>query len=759
MMRKLKRWLLVSAMLLCLPLPLHAQDTTDKTTIHYITIKGNERIETNTIKTYLGLSEDTSVSRYDFDKGLKALYETGFFSNVSLNIDDGNLTIVVHENPSINQVAFEGNSQISDDDLEKEASLRSRSIYTRTAVQRDVKRLLDVYRRNGRYSASIEPKVIQKEQNRIDLVYEITEGPETSIHHISFIGNHNFPSTTLEKIISSEEHRWYRFLSSGDKYDPDRLKYDEELLRRFYRSEGYADFQVKSAFAELTPGRDAFYLTFTLEEGPRYNFGSIEVESNLPQDQQPDLFAHVLTEEGERFNSTEIEASIDNMVEELGDKGFAFVDIDPIFKRRDSENTIDLIYNVKEGKRIYVERINIIGNVRTLDDVIRREFRIAEGDAYSTSKLRSSEKRLKNLGYFESVNVSTETGSASDKTIITVEVIEKSTGEITLGAGFSSVDGALADIGLTERNLLGKGQELRFRVMAAAERQQFDIGFTEPFLLGRDVSGGFDLYKITQDLRQESSYDRDATGGKIRAGYNLSEKLRHSVYYAFEQNKVSNVDADASRFIKDQQGKNITSVIGHSLIYDERDNRFAPIEGWYTRVNQDVAGIGGDDKFLRHEILSEYYIPVAPKWTIALAGSAGHMFGIGEDVRINQRFFVGGRDLRGFNTGGIGPRDITTSDALGGNIYYTGSTELRFPLGLPEDLGFMGAAFIDVGSLWNVDETGIEVVDSNSMRASAGVGISWSSPFGPIRIDFAKAFLKEDYDDLETFRFSFGTRF
>lgn len=728
-------------------------------TITRVHIAGNQRIEASTIETYLGVTSGSTTSADQLNEGIKKLYQTGFFADVQMELQGNDLLVKVIENPSINQIAFEGNKHIKDEDLEKEVTLRSRSIYTRTAVQNDIKRLLDVYRRNGRYSASIEPKIIQKDQNRVDLVYEINEGPESLIRKIAFIGNRAFSSSTLDGVIRSSESRWYQFLSNDDKYDPDKLAYDQELLRRFYRSEGYADFQVKAAFAELTPDKEAFYLTFTVEEGPKYNFGKVDIKSGLKKDITPELMAQLSTKQGKVYNATEIENSIDKMVETLGDRGFAFVEIEPEFKRNAAKHTVDLTYRVKEGPRVYVERINIFGNVSTLDEVVRREFRIAEGDAYSTTKLKRSEQRLQNLGYFEKVNVQTEKGSAPDKTIINVEVQEKSTGEVTLGAGFSSSDGPLADVGIRERNLMGRGQDLRLRVMAAARRQQFDIGFTEPYLFDRDLSGGFDLYKTTQDLRTESSFDRDAVGGKLRTEYSLGEKLKHSVYYSYEKNDIRNIAYDASRFIKQQEGTNVTSLVGHSLTYDDRNNRFAPTDGWYLRLNEDIAGLGGNDKFLRHEAQGEYYYPIAPKWTVALTGSAGHMLALQDDIRINQRFFIGGRELRGFQNAGIGPRDTVTEDALGGNIYYTASSELQFPLGLPDDLGFSGAFFVDTGSLWDVDDSGPEVADKNSLRAATGFGLAWASPFGPIRVDFAKAILKEDYDIEESFRFSFGTRF
>lgn len=733
--------------------------STDETTLSSIVVSGNQRIEASTIETYMGLTEGQSVTRYDIDNALKKLYDTGFFADIQMKQDGNTLQVTVVENPSISKVAFEGNERIKDEDLAKEVTLRARSIYSRPKVQSDVKRLLDVYRRNGRYSAKVEPKVIKLDQNRVDLVYEVSEGPVSEIRKIAFIGNSAFSASQLEGIIKSETGSWYKFLSNSTTYDPDRLQFDQEMLRRFYQSQGYADFQVKSAVAELSPEKDAFFLTFTIDEGPQYTLNKVDVASELKGDKKPDLSASITTAAGDVYDASEVETCIDNMVNQLGDLGYAFVDIDPDLKRDKTNHTVDLTYRIKEGPRVYVEKVNITGNVRTLDEVVRREFRLAEGDAYSTSKLRRTEQRLNNLGFFEKVNINTEKGSAADKTVINVDVEEKSTGEISLGAGYSTSDGPLADLGIRERNLLGRGQDLKLRAMIAARREQFDIGFTEPYFLDRDVEAGVNLYKTTQDMRSESSFDRNATGATTHIAYSLGEKLRHSLRYSAEKNEIDNIRSDASPFVKAQEGENTTSMIGQSLIYEDRNNKFDPTSGSYLRFNQDVAGLGGDDRFLRHEVQGEYYIPVADQWTVAMAGSLGHMVGVGEDVRINQRFFIGGREVRGFDNSGIGPRDISTDDALGGNYYYTASSELRFPLGLPDDLGFTGAAFLDVGSLWGSDDAGPTVRDNNSMRMAAGVGMSWKSPFGPIRVDLAKPIMKEDYDVDQIFRFSFGTRF
>ncbi len=749
----------LSACLVGLALLLPAASFADDA-IHDIQVTGNQRIEPSAVITYFGMQPGQTATRYDLDNGLKKLYDTGFFSDVDVAEDGGIVTIKVTENPSINQVIFEGNDKISKEDLEKEITLKSRSIYTRPKVQNDLKRLLDVYRRNGRYSAEITPQIIQLEQNRVNLVYNITEGPKAFIEKITFIGNDTYDSRTLEKIISSSQERWYQFLSDSDKYDPDRLQYDQELLRKYYFENGYADFKVKSAIAELSPQRDAFYLTFTIEEGEQYHLGKVDVVSKLPKAKMPDLAPSISTAGGDIYNATEVEDSINRMTDVLGDKGFAFVEINPDTKRRPGkEKIIDLTYNITEGPKVYVERINIFGNMRTLDEVIRREFKLAEGDPYSSSKLKRTEQKLNNLGFFEKVDIQRKPGSTPDQTQLDVEVKEKSTGEITVGAGFSTQDGPLADFGVKEKNFLGHGQELRARVMVGAKRQQYDIGFTEPYFLDRDLEAGFDIYKTIQDYQDNSSFDRDAIGAVGKLSYNLSEHLKHQIRYTIEKSKISNVDPLASIYIKDQEGTDTASIFGHSLIYDERDNKFNPTSGYFWRVNQDVAGAGGDDRFLRHEIQGEYYIPLAKRWTFVTNGSAGNIFGLSQDVRINQRFFVGSQQIRGFGNAGIGPRDTSTSDALGGNSYYTASGEIRFPLGLPEDLGVTGASFVDIGSLWGADKIGPTVRDDSAMRGSAGVGVAWSSPFGPIRLDFALPFMKESYDETELVRFNFGTRF
>ena len=742
-----------------------ATTVSESSRIGMISVAGNERIESSTILSYVSISEGSAYSQYDVDNGLKRLFATGFFSDVKMNVEpvagsgDVKLTIQVVENPIINRVAFEGNVQIEDKDLESELELKSRSIYTRTKVQSDVKRILDIYRRSGRFSATVEPKVIGLDQNRVDLVFEINEGSVTAIRNISFIGNKEFSSGTLSDVIRSEESRWYKFLGGNDKYDPDRLQYDQELLRRFYTSKGYADFQVKSAIAELTPDKDAFYITFTIDEGKPYTFGDVKVDSTVKGIDSSVLNEKLTTKASETFSSKEIESSIDGLTKTLGDQGYAFVDIAPDIKRHPETQTIDLTYNIKEGPRVYVERVNITGNVRTLDEVIRREFRLAEGDAFSTSKLARTEQRLKNLGFFEKVDINTQPGTAPDKTVVNVDVQEKSTGEISLGAGFSTVDGAIADVGIKENNLLGRGQNLRLKAMLGTRRQQYDIGFTEPYFLDRELAAGFDLFKITQNFRRESSFNRDTNGGALRLGYALSEHLQHTIRYRLQQTDISDIRTNASRYIREQAGTTTNSSISQTFTWEDRDNKFAPTDGYFVQLVQEFAGIGGNTNYISHEAKGGYYIPFGDQWTLQFLGSGGFIHGIGEDVRIQDRFFLGGNDMRGFESAGVGPRDKVTLDALGGNLYWTATSELHFPLGISEEMGFTGAVFADAGSLSDIDVSGADIADSSKVRVSVGLGLLWSSPFGPIRIDFAKALVKEDTDQTQNFHFSFGTRF
>lgn len=730
-------------------------------TIGAIRVEGNQRIESRTIISYFGLKAGDTFNQSDINAALKNLFVTGFFSDVKLLREGSTLIISVKENPVISKVAFEGNERIETKDLEKEVELKPRSIFSREKIASDVKRILDIYRRSGRYNATVEPKLIEQNENRVDLVYEITEGPVAKVQKITFIGNEHFESDTLRKAMRTEETAWYKFLSDNDKYDPDRQQFDEELLRRFYNNEGYADFQVTSSTAELSPSKDAFYLTFVVEEGPQYTLGDVKIANELKDTgENLDLDKMLTTKKGSTYDASKVEETVLAMTNELGNHGYAFVDVHPKLDRDKATNTANLTYEIKPGPRVYVERINITGNVRTLDEVVRREFRVKEGDPYNTAKLQRTEQRINNLGYFEKVEVKNEPGSAADKTVVNVDVKEKSTGEINLGAGYSTTDGVLGDFGIAEHNLLGRGQDLRTNFTLAARRRQAQLSFTEPYFLDRELAAGFDIYRTYVDFTRQSSYVSNVQGFKLRANYALQEHLQHGVYYNLFQNDISKVPLTASSYIRRQEGNNINSAVGQTLAYDERDNKFAPTKGYFLSLSEELAGLGGNSKYLKHEAKASYYYTVHPKWTLGFLGTGGFLVGQGDrGIRINDRFFLGGDDLRGFQNAGVGPRDTSTTDALGGNQYYVGTAELRFPLGLPEEIGLSGAVFTDVGSLWNINEKGPNIFDSSAPRVSSGVGVLWNSPFGPIRVDMASAIKKQQPDRTQVLRFGFGQRF
>ena len=729
-------------------------------TVSDIRVTGNQRIEQSTIESYVTVNRGQPFDPDAIDQSIKNLFATGLFDDVSITRDGGTLVVNVVENPIINRIAYEGNQRLDDELLDAEVQIKPRVVYTRSRVQDAVQRILDLYRRNGRYSARVEPKIIELDQNRVDLVFEIDEGPLTGVDGITFIGNEAFSDGTLRSVIQTKESSWYRFLSSSDTYDPDRLAFDQELLRRYYLARGYADFQVVSAVAELTPDGTGFYITFTVEEGPQYDFGEIAINSSVPDLSADQLRGSITTQSGEIYNADEVENTVQAFTDELGRLGYAFTQVDPRLSVHRDDLTVDVNYEVKEGPRVYVERIDINGNQRTLDYVIRREFRLAEGDPFNSVLLRRSRQRVQNLGFFETVDVTPRQGSAPDKVIIDVKVSERSTGELSFGAGFSTVDGPLGDVRLTERNLLGRGQELRANVTVSGRRQEAELSFTEPYLFGRDLAAGFDIFRSRTDFQSEANFDETSTGATLRASYPLTERLRHGVRYSLRNDKIHDVDDDASRFIQEEEGDLWTSSIGQTFTYDRRDTRFLPSSGYFLQIDEDLAGFGGDNKFIRHEGRADFYYPFFPDVVLNLGLSGGYIFGIlGEDVHLSNRFFLGGNSFRGFAYGGIGPRDEDTDDALGGNAYYVGTAEVRFPLGLPDELRIFGRTFLEAGTLTEIDVSGPELEDSGNLRASAGVGLSWLSPLGPLSIDFALPFLKDSGDETEEFRLSFGTRF
>ena len=736
--------------------------------ISNIEVRGTQRIEPDTVRSYLTVAPGDTYSKAAVDDSLKALFATGLFSDVSVSRRGDALIVQVVENPIINRIAFEGNKHLKDKKLKDEVKLRPRVVYTRAKVRADVQRMLELYRRSGRFAAHVDPKVIQLPQNRVNLVFEISEGPKTKISKINFIGNHRFSDGDLRDKIATRESRWWRFLTSNDTYDPDRLAYDRELLRKFYLSKGYADFHVISAVAELSPDKKEFFITFVVEEGVLYHFGKIDVESEI-RDLNPDLLRPLVkTKSGKKYNAKLIDDTIEDMTEAAGEKGYAFVDIRPRVRRNKKERLINVTFRVLQAPRVYVERIDIHGNVRTLDRVVRREFRLVEGDAFSTSKIRRSRQRIKALGFFKDANIEQLPGTTKDRTIVDVSVQEQSTGELSLNVGFSSTENFIAGFGISERNLLGKGQSVRANFSISSIRTQIDLGFTEPYFMGKQIAAGFDLFIQSADYTRYSSFLQKTIGGDLRAAFPITEYWTMGTRYTIRRDTVEGIVNTLNRYLLAAEGTYITSSVGYSLIYDDLDDRLEPTTGQRFVFSQDLAGLGGNVKYLRNRANYDYYVPIGDKWVLKFGGEGGYIMGLGETVRISDRFFP---TVRGFKPRGIGPRDKQTTDALGGNIYYSATSELLVPLGsAASELGLKSSIFVDAGALFSADESNIydpvtgallqEVVgDSAKPRVSIGIGFSWKSPFGPFRIDFAKALVKNPYDETEIFQFNISNRF
>ncbi|MFT8242731.1 outer membrane protein assembly factor BamA [Roseomonas sp. BN140053] len=747
--------------------PAAAPRRADTGTVQGIDVTGNQRIEADTIRSYMLLQPGDVFESDRLDRSLRTLYATGLFRDVQVARQGNRIAVTVRENPIVNRVAFEGNRRLSDDVLRPVVQLRERSVFTTQAAQTDRQRLLELYARRGRFAATVEPKIIELDQNRVDLVFEITENASALVSRINFVGNTAYSDSRLKEVVATREAAFYRPFSSSDTYDPERLNFDRELLRRYYLRQGYADVQITAATAELAPDRSGFFVTYTVDEGRRYRVAKVDVTSQLRNVPADALRGAVDFSSGDWYDGEAVERSTQAIQDAGNLRGAPFVEVTPRIERNRDAGTVDITFDVQEGQRLYVERIEITGNTRTQDRVIRREFRIAEGDAFNAAQVRRTRQRIRDLGYFNDVAITTAPGSAPDRIALGAAVSERATGEISLGGGYSTDAGALADIGLRERNLLGTGIDARINATIAQRRSSLDTSVTDPSFLDRNLAVGADVFYVTRDLRDYSGYQERRYGFALRAGYEFNEYLRQSLTYTLSQRNVFSVDPDASRYIKEQEGRTLLSQIGQTLTYDRRDSRLDPHSGYVVRIGTDVAGLGGEARYVRGRLDGSYYLPFErllgdSNYVLAISAGAGYLapWG-GRRELIVDRFFLGGENLRGFQVAGAGPRDLSAGsnqDALGGRLLLTQSTEFRFPLPIPTELGITGRAFVDVGSLSQV-RAGPGVVDEASPRVGAGVGVSWNSPFGLINLDFAAPVVKKSYDETQVFRFGFGTRF
>lgn len=739
--------------------PAILSDQVPQVTIDEIRIEGNLRIEEATVRSYLNFTVGDTIDQGAINSSLRALFESALFTDVQIIRQGRAIVVIVTENPIVNRVSFEGNESIGDELLEAETQLRPREVYTRAKVQSDAQRMLGLYGRNGYFAAAVTPQLIDLEQNRVDVVFEIDEGERTVISRIQFIGNRAFSDSTLRGEITSRQWAWWRLLSSADTYDPDRLALDIRALQEFYAREGYPDVQLVTSSVMLSPQHDEFFLTFTLDEGERYRFGEITLTTNLVLLDPESLRQFVTTVEGDWYNAEEIEQSVLNLTEELESSGrYPFFEIEPQVQQDNQKLAIVLNYSIREAERQFIERIELTGNLRTLDEVIRRELSFAEGDPFSAAKLQRSRRRLSNLGFFGSVEIESVEGSTSDQRIIRIQVSERSTGSLTFGAGYSTVSGGVLNFSLTEHNLLGWGQSVSLEAELSQNDRQYEFGFTEPYLFGRQLGGGLDIFRTEQNRENISGYREENNGFGLRLGYFLLPDLRHRLFYRFTQQTVLASQA-SSALIREQGGVNLVSLIGQELLYDQRDNRFFPTKGYYIRAGSEIAGVGGDTRFARLRLGVGVYYPLGQGWVLSLVASVGIIQGLGQRVGIGDRFFLGGNTLRGFDIDGVGPRDPTSGSILGGNQTARASVGLSFPLPiLPPESGLSWHLFTDFGTLAMVEHS-VSVPDSHVLRASSGIGISWSTPVGPLRFDYGIPWRRQLSDRIERFRISIGARF
>ncbi|MDN3273148.1 outer membrane protein assembly factor BamA [Frankia sp. RB7] len=717
-------------------------------TVQSISVEGNRRVEVETIRSYFKAGPGGRLDQGAIDDGLKALIETGLFQDVKINRGAGGQIVVsVVENAVIGRIAFEGNKKIKDEQLTAEVQSKARGTFSRAMVQSDTLRIAEIYRRSGRYDVTVTPEIIEQPNNRVDLIFTVNEGAKTSVKSIEFIGNNSYSSYRLRDVIKTHESNLLSFLGSGDVYDPDRVEADRDLIRRFYLKNGFADVQVVAALTEYDPEKKGFNVTFKIEEGQQYRVGTLDFRTSIPNFDASSLRSFSRVNVGSLYNVESVEKSVEDMQIEASRRGYAFAVVRPGGDRNFDAHTVSVVFNIDEGPRTYIERINIRGNTRTRDYVIRREFDLSEGDAYNRALVDRAERRLKNLDYFKTVKITTEPGSSSDRVVLIVDLEEKSTGDFSISGGYSTTDGALAEVSVSERNLLGRGLFAKASVTYGQYARGYSLSFVEPYLLDYRVALGLDFYQRTQLSNNYISYGTKTLGFSPRLGFSLREdlslQLRYSVYqqeiqlpsYLANCNNVLGSssfnpspafaalngidltstnglgcysDGEASLPVRKElaSGKTLTSALGYTLTYNTLDNNKNPTDGLLVDFRQDFAGVGGDVSYLKTVADAKYYQSLVSDLVGLVHLQGGILTKVNSnDLRMLDHFQMGPNLVRGFAPNGIGPRDLNpfgTQDALGGTKYWGASLELQMPFWfLPKEVGLKGAVYADAGGLYD----------------------------------------------------------
>jgi outer membrane protein insertion porin family len=762
-----------------LAVQLAATSVAEAAVVSRVEVSGNQRVDAETIRNYISIKPGKPFSSSDIDDAVKALFGTGLFSDVRINQVGSSLVVKVSEYKVVNQVLFQGNKKLKDNALQAAIQLKPRATFSQQALDADVESVKAAYKRIGRDDAAVTTQIMDLGDNRVNVVFNINEGGRTQIAAINFVGNHAYSSRRLSDVINTKRSSWLSFVLRDDVYDEDKLRADQELLRRFYYNHGYADFQVVSAVGELDDTTNKYTVTITVQEGDRYTFGDVSVESTIPEVDSKSLESAVETHKGDVYNAKDVEDSIVALTEKVAGSGYAFAQVTPRGDRNFENHTISVVYTIDQGTKAYVERIEIRGNDRTRDYVIRREFDVSEGDAFNQVLIQRAKKRLENLDYFQSVDISTVPGSAPDQVVLVVTVVEKSTGEFSVGAGYSTggdTPGPSIEGSITERNFLGRGQYIKVSAGGGKHSRDYALSFTEPYFLGRRIAAGFDIYKST---REYDHYNTDTTGATVRFGLPITDNISTQLAYNISQEKYEfnncdnnndgiEGDCNLSQAIIEaiDEGSWLKSSVSVGLTYNTIDDMKNPHEGLYVTGATEFAGLGGDAKWVKVTGRASVYQTLSEQLDLVglVSGGAGYIAGYGDNgLRIFDQFQSNDRMIRGFEYGGIGPVDTATGDHLGGTTYFNASAEAQFPLPvIPESFGLRGAVFADAATLYGskVDTPGV-VQGSVDMklRASVGVGLMWASPFGPIRIDYAIPVKKESTDNVQEFNFGIATRF
>tara|TARA_B100000575_G_C23135448_1_gene659520 strand:- start:961 stop:3267 length:2307 start_codon:yes stop_codon:yes gene_type:complete len=733
-------------------------NTEDRFRLGSIEIQGNERVTDGTVLAYLPAQVGDEITLAILDRFISILFATNLFSDVSISRDENDVVISVRENPIINRITIEGNDVLTDEKLLEELDIQPRRVYTRDIAINSTKKLLDIYRLSGRFAAEVVPKVIRLENNRIDLIFEVDEGELIKIESIRFIGNEAFSDFALRQVISSRKRRWWAFMSGMDKYDPSRLDYDVRLLRQFYLSRGYAEINVERVQGGLLQDRSGFAVTFSITEGPRFKFGNISIESEIENLNLQELLDVVSAERNEWYDSRVIEEGLLNITNELGNIGYAFVNVVPEATTSEDKKYVNVLIRIGTARKNFIERIDFVNNTRTLDSVIRREMEIIEGDPFNRLKIERSLRNIRGLGYFRNVDVETLPGSAADSGIMRIKVEEQPTGDFSVGVGYSSIEKGTVTLGLNEKNFLGSGRSVKLSASVSDTAADYRIGLTEPYFLNRNLSGSFEVFN--EDV-QADTVDIERTGLSTSVYFGAADDYYHRVGYDLAKNSTTQKSSEATSLTGEENKSLTSSSVRYTLGRRTLDNRYDPTEGSLFEITEEYSGLGGDVNFLKTRFRSAYYKPFAfRKYVLGLRGEIGYVDGLGDKISQSARFNLGGRRLRGFDAGGVGPRDIGSGSAVGGNKIYSGSVEILSSLGLSDDLGMRWTVFSDFGSVWDTDyPDGVTKPNDNSMRQTLGVGLLWDTAIGPLTFFWADPLSQESHDKTRRFQFNIGTRF